>query len=168
MGVDQILGGRVVTASGEVVVVSEEDAAAGDETAKDVLWALRGAGGGVLGVVTELTVRLYPRPRLIGGQMLFPRAEAAAVFSGLQALYDEDADADGDGRHPFCAEVIIVDPLANGGIIVVYFWYELNSDTDATGDDHARARALHDRVATFGTLLSDSVVDSDGKLHESM
>lgn len=48
MGVDQIVGAKVVTAAGEVVEANE-----------DLLKGIRGAAG-ALGVVVEVTIRVYP------------------------------------------------------------------------------------------------------------
>lgn len=49
---DNLMGARLVTADGEVLEVDED-------RAPEVLWALRGGGGG-LGVVTRLDYRLHP------------------------------------------------------------------------------------------------------------
>src|SRR5215472_7594847 len=49
---------RVVTADGSLVVASEQENA-------DLLWAVRGAGPGFFGVVTEYTLRLFPAPGAI-------------------------------------------------------------------------------------------------------
>ncbi len=49
---------RVVTAAGDVVIASTE-------ANPDLLWAIRGGGPGFFGVVTEYTLRLYPRPKAI-------------------------------------------------------------------------------------------------------
>jgi FAD/FMN-containing dehydrogenase len=49
---------RVVTADGSLVIASEKENA-------DLLWAVRGAGPGFFGVVTEYTLRLFPAPGAI-------------------------------------------------------------------------------------------------------
>jgi FAD/FMN-containing dehydrogenase len=48
MGVDQILGAKIVNARGETEIASEE-----------LLVGIRG-GGGSLGVIIELTIKVYP------------------------------------------------------------------------------------------------------------
>jgi FAD/FMN-containing dehydrogenase len=49
---------RIVTAGGTVVVANVKENA-------DLLWAIRGAGPGFFGVVTEYTLRLFPAPGAI-------------------------------------------------------------------------------------------------------
>lgn len=57
-GCFNVSGARVVTADGTVVVADEEHD-------RDLLWAVRGAGPGFFGVITEYTLRLHPEPRAI-------------------------------------------------------------------------------------------------------
>lgn len=71
---DQLLGARVVVASGEVVDASPE----GDA---ELYWALRGGKGG-LGVVTQVRVRLLPLPELYAGSLTFDAPHADAVLRG--------------------------------------------------------------------------------------
>jgi FAD/FMN-containing dehydrogenase len=52
LGVDQILGAKIVNASGEVQTANEE-----------ILVGIRG-GGGSLGIITELTIKVYPVPKV--------------------------------------------------------------------------------------------------------
>ncbi|MDT3776547.1 FAD-binding oxidoreductase [Nitrospira sp. MA-1] len=49
---------HVVTADGTLVVVNQEQHA-------DLLWAIRGAGPGFFGVLTQFVLKLYPVPRAI-------------------------------------------------------------------------------------------------------
>jgi FAD/FMN-containing dehydrogenase len=71
---DNILGARVVTADGEVLTVSETEH-------PDLLWALRGAGGGNFGVVTQLTMRLHRIPKALAyAQVFWPMEHAAEVL----------------------------------------------------------------------------------------
>jgi FAD/FMN-containing dehydrogenase len=62
MGVDQILGAKIVNASGEI-----QDA---DE---DMLIGIRG-GGASLGIIVELTIKVYPLDTV----RLFPILKASA------------------------------------------------------------------------------------------
>ena len=52
---DSILGAQIVTADGRLRTVDSR-------SNPDLLWALRGGGGGNFGVVTSLTFRLHPMP----------------------------------------------------------------------------------------------------------
>eukprot|EP00128_Syssomonas_multiformis_P013889 Colp12_sorted_trinity150504_noHs@5171 len=57
LGVDNILGVKIVTANGELVIANNKTAAA------DLLWALRGGGGSTWGVITAITYRAFPIPK---------------------------------------------------------------------------------------------------------
>jgi FAD/FMN-containing dehydrogenase len=75
---DNLLSADVVTAAGELVHASNEEAA-------DLFWGLRG-GGGNFGVVTSFEFRLHPvGPELFGGLIIHP-FEAAA--EGLRFYRD--------------------------------------------------------------------------------
>lgn len=74
MAADNLVGAEVVTAAGEVVRASEDDNA-------DLLWALRGGGGG-FGVVTEFEFRLHEvGPEVAVGQAYVLREHAAEALA---------------------------------------------------------------------------------------
>lgn len=75
-GSDQIIAARMIDAKGEIVEVTEEKQ-------PELLWALRGAGQ-FFGLVTELTIRVYPFSTLGNGKGL--------VWSGLFVFPLERAD----------------------------------------------------------------------------
>ncbi|KAJ4865516.1 FAD binding domain-containing protein [Trichoderma breve] len=68
LGVDNILGARVVLADGSAVDVD-------DKNHPDLFWALRGAGNGIWGVVTQLTIKVYPPPNLLIGTLRIPKKD---------------------------------------------------------------------------------------------
>ena len=72
---DQLYGARVVTADG---VVRTVDAG----TNPDLLWALRGGGGGNFGIVTQLQYHTQPAASLGFFLLTFPWASAADVIRG--------------------------------------------------------------------------------------
>jgi hypothetical protein len=57
----------------------------------DLFWAIRGGGGGI-GVMTALEMRLYPVPELYAGDLFFPIARAAEVLHAWRAWTDTVPD----------------------------------------------------------------------------
>ncbi|KAI1880439.1 hypothetical protein JX265_002060 [Neoarthrinium moseri] len=151
LGVDQIIAGRVVTASGDVLEAQE------GHGADDALWALRGGGAGVIGVVSELTVKVYPRPKALAGYIWFPYAEAEKVFGNMQKLYQDDFP------EKFAGEVFLINPLDNGGIINHFFWWQLEED----GSDLEKAKDYHRRILECGTVVYDTVRDKEDHWSET-
>ena len=79
---DNLASAEVVTADGELLATSEEEN-------PDLLWGLRGGGGG-LGVVTRLTFRLHPvGPMVLAGNILYPFDQAAEVSVAAAAFLDQ-------------------------------------------------------------------------------
>lgn len=82
---DNILEARMVTADGKTVTASSREN-------PDLLWALRGAGGGNFGVVTSLTMRLHPVPPAIAFATIFwPLAQAGKVLKAALTDFADDA-----------------------------------------------------------------------------
>jgi FAD/FMN-containing dehydrogenase len=79
---DNIVGAEVVLPSGAIVHAGEPEHA-------DLLWALRGGGGG-FGVVTEFRFRAAPLPPCTVGTLTLPLRAAAAALRRLLAFLDED------------------------------------------------------------------------------
>lgn len=82
---DSLVGATVVTASGDVLDVTEE-------TDGDLLWGLRG-GGGNFGVVTELVFDAYPLgPEVAFLFVLYPLDLAQHVLAEHERLVEADGD----------------------------------------------------------------------------
>jgi FAD/FMN-containing dehydrogenase len=75
LGCDALLEAQVVTMDGILRTVSAEDT-------PELFWGLRGGAGG-LGIVTEMTIQLYPENTVTAAQLIFPieaAREAAKAY----------------------------------------------------------------------------------------
>jgi FAD/FMN-containing dehydrogenase len=78
---DQVTAAEVVLASGDIV-----------NAEGDLLWALRGSGGGQFGVVTSLTLKTVPAPPTKCFHIIHPLDEAAALIDWWQRVAPEAPD----------------------------------------------------------------------------
>jgi hypothetical protein len=83
---DALVNARVVTADGRIVTASAAEH-------PDLFWALRG-GGGRVGVVTEVELRLMPLgPELVGGVRAYPLEAATDVLAAYAEALRAAPDA---------------------------------------------------------------------------
>jgi len=73
LSIDSVNCFEVVTADGNIVEASPNQHA-------DLFWGLRGGGGG-LGVVTGMEIRLYPITQFYGGNLYYSIDQAPALFA---------------------------------------------------------------------------------------
>ncbi len=71
--IDNLLSARLITASGEILDVNENQNA-------DLFWALRGGGGGNFGVVSEFTFKMHPLKSVSLFKISWPKEKAAEAF----------------------------------------------------------------------------------------
>ncbi|MEU6577751.1 FAD-dependent oxidoreductase [Streptomyces sp. NPDC046805] len=74
---DSLTQATLVTADGTSLTANAT-------THQDLFWALRGAGNGNFGVVTELHFRTHPAPQAVTAYLTWPWAKAAAVVKAWQ------------------------------------------------------------------------------------
>ncbi|MGW0824843.1 FAD-binding oxidoreductase [Streptomyces sp. NPDC002845] len=74
---DSLTQATLITADGKRLVANATEN-------KDLFWALRGAGNGNFGVVTELRFRTHPAPQGVSAHMSWPWSRAAAVIAAWQ------------------------------------------------------------------------------------
>ncbi|MER6025331.1 FAD-binding oxidoreductase [Streptomyces sp. NPDC001851] len=74
---DSLTQATLITADGTQVTADAKNHS-------DLFWALRGAGNGNFGVVTELHFRTHPAPQAVTAYLTWPWAKAAAVLKAWQ------------------------------------------------------------------------------------
>ncbi|GAA3003240.1 FAD-binding oxidoreductase [Streptomyces fulvorobeus] len=82
---DNLTSATLVTADGSTLTADADQHA-------DLFWALRGAGNGNFGVVTELRFRTRPAPSTVTGFLSYPWSRAQAVLAAWQRWGPEQPD----------------------------------------------------------------------------
>ncbi|WP_329120488.1 FAD-binding oxidoreductase [Streptomyces sp. NBC_01465] len=82
---DNLTSATLITADGKRLTASSS-------ANKDLFWALRGAGNGNFGVVTDLTFRTHPAPQTVGAYLTWPWSKAAAVVAAWQEWGPDQPD----------------------------------------------------------------------------
>ncbi|KAI1328685.1 FAD-binding domain-containing protein [Xylariaceae sp. FL0255] len=75
LAADQVLEIELVTPQGEILTANECQN-------EDLFWAMRGGGGSTFGVMTSITLKTYPTPKIVGG------IAAVATEVGAPFLWD--------------------------------------------------------------------------------
>ncbi|MER7900711.1 FAD-binding oxidoreductase [Streptomyces sp. NPDC096046] len=82
---DSLTQASLITADGKELVANATEN-------KDLFWALRGAGNGNFGVVTELRFRTHPAPQAVSADLTWPWSKAAAVLTAWQEWGPDQPD----------------------------------------------------------------------------
>ncbi|NBE50353.1 FAD-binding oxidoreductase [Streptomyces boluensis] len=82
---DSLTQATLITADGRRLVCSADENT-------DLFWALRGAGNGNFGVVTELRFRTHPAPQAVTAYLTWPWRKAATLLSAWQKWGPEQDD----------------------------------------------------------------------------
>ncbi|MGW2522494.1 FAD-binding oxidoreductase [Streptomyces sp. NPDC001617] len=82
---DSLTQATLITADGKEVTANAT-------TNKDLFWALRGAGNGNFGVVTELHFKTHPAPQAVSAYVTWPWSKAAAVVRAWQEWGPDQPD----------------------------------------------------------------------------
>jgi len=104
LGASAIVGADLVTAGGEIVHVDED-------SDPELLWALRGGGGG-FGVITSIEIQLSEVEKITGGNLVFPFERASEVLEAW-AGWLETVPAH------LTSSVRLIQPAPGQGIVIV-------------------------------------------------
>lgn len=152
LGCDHIVEAEVVDADGRVLRVTEDEH-------PDLWWALRGAGGAGLGVVTRLRYRLNPVPKtVVGGFISWPVEQAEAVFRFYRDLY---ADRD-DDRLALCL-LLSTDPYPDGDPAITMYGLYVGPPAEAAAALAPVRSFGKPLVDMFGELSYDDLMQAVGE-----
>ncbi|MGW3104909.1 FAD-binding oxidoreductase [Streptomyces sp. NPDC001100] len=82
---DSLTQATLITADGKQLIANASEN-------KELFWALRGAGNGNFGVVTELQFKTHPAPQAVSGYLTWPSSMAAAVVKAWQEWGPDQPD----------------------------------------------------------------------------
>ncbi|XHG01726.1 hypothetical protein AWENTII_005095 [Aspergillus wentii] len=119
----------------------------------ELLWALRGAGAGTCGIVTELRVRVYPVPKLYAGFLAFPLAEAATVMDRIGKLLEDGFPDEFSGDAIAVNPEMAPTPVAEPCFVLFWCWTSVSEDL-------APAKSFLEQTVQAGRVLGNTVTES--------
>jgi FAD/FMN-containing dehydrogenase len=134
---DTLLSAEVVLADGSVVIASEREDA-------DLFWALRG-GGGNFGVVTSMTMALFPLQQVLHGVFFVPLDKARAAMLAVQEMLEEE----GDDLSIFSALATV--PHAGRGLVLAPMWTGARAAGETKMERVASLEGAHRVVQRWST-----------------
>ncbi|KAI0891921.1 FAD-binding domain-containing protein [Annulohypoxylon nitens] len=135
LGVDQIVGAKVVDAKGELIDASDE-----------LLKGIRG-GGGIFGIITELTVKLYPLKELLVSLIVFDSSDMKTTWTKYTEGYEKLA-AERSVPRALQLQLLGIE-LPNLGKV-----FAVGASWAAT--DHDEGKKWIDKIAALGPCLMNN------------
>ncbi|KAE8146650.1 hypothetical protein BDV25DRAFT_46997 [Aspergillus avenaceus] len=134
LGADQILGATLVNADGDIVKADE-----------GLLKGLRG-GGGVFGVIVDITIKVYPLKSLLAGAIMFNSQDVTNTFIDFNAEYEKLQD-EGIPLELTVQQICFNAPP--GRVYgVIFVW---------SGDDLEEGKRWNERISSLGPVVMNTV-----------
>lgn len=146
LGVDNLVGARLVTSSGKIIDTD-------DEPTTDLLWALGGAGNGTLGILTELRVKAFSAPRFLCGVIAFPLSSAVHVLHNFHEILRAKNLPDA-----IAGESIVMCPPGMQPLFAFVFVWAIN-ELGPLGE----AEKWLELIRSCGSVAMDTVTESKAK-----
>ncbi|KAH7225158.1 hypothetical protein BKA60DRAFT_512443 [Fusarium oxysporum] len=135
LGVDQIIGAKIVNARGEVQDANEE-----------LLVGIRG-GGGSLGVIIELTIKIYPIDKILSSMIVYDSSDLTAALTSYTQHYEKLLES---GKLPVYLQLqpmIAQMPGQPVSLMVIATWH---------GDDKNEGRSWIKNIAAAATCVMEN------------
>ncbi|MBO1338035.1 FAD-binding oxidoreductase [Streptomyces sp. VRA16 Mangrove soil] len=122
---DSLTGATLITADGKELTADAS-------TNKDLFWALRGAGNGQFGVVTELRFKTHAAPQAVSAYLSWPWSKAATVLKAWQKWGPDQPDEIWSALH--VANAAGGNPTINISAFSIGTYTELQNAVDRLAD----------------------------------
>ncbi|KAF5677821.1 6-hydroxy-D-nicotine oxidase [Fusarium circinatum] len=135
LGVDQIIRAKIVNSQGEVQDANEE-----------LLVGIRG-GGGSLGVIVELTIKIYPIDKILSSMILYDSSDLSAALTSYTQHYENLLES---GQLPVYLQLqpmIAQMPGQPVSLMVIATWH---------GDDKDEGRSWIKNIAGAATCVMEN------------
>ncbi|KLP10121.1 related to 6-hydroxy-D-nicotine oxidase [Fusarium fujikuroi] len=135
LGVDQIIGAKIVNARGEVEDANEE-----------LLFGIRG-GGGSLGVIVELTIKVYPVNKILSSMIIYDSSDLSAALTSYTQHYEKLLES---GELPVYLQLqpmIAQMPGQPVSLMVIATWH---------GEDKEQGRSWIKNIAEAATCVMEN------------
>ncbi|KAJ9426106.1 hypothetical protein QL093DRAFT_2586435 [Fusarium oxysporum] len=135
LGVDQIIGAKIVDARGEVQDANEE-----------LLVGIRG-GGGSLGVIIELTIKIYPIDKILSSMIVYDSSDLTVSLTSYTQHYEKLLES---GKLPVYLQLqpmIAQMPGQPVSFMVIATWH---------GDDKNEGRSWIKNIAAAATCVMEN------------
>ncbi|KAF5632686.1 6-hydroxy-D-nicotine oxidase [Fusarium sp. NRRL 52700] len=135
LGVDQIMGAKIVNARGEVQDANEE-----------LLVGIRG-GGGSLGVIVELTIKVYPINKILSSMIIYDSSDLSAALTSYNKHYEKLLESGELPVHIQLQPMIAQMPGQPVSLMLIATWH---------GDDKDEGRSWIKNIAGAATCVMEN------------
>ncbi|KAF4335523.1 6-hydroxy-D-nicotine oxidase [Fusarium beomiforme] len=135
LGVDQILGAKIVNARGEI-----------QEANKELLVGIRG-GGGSLGIILELTIKVYPIDKVLLSTIIYESSDLGAALTSYTKYYEDLLESGNLPVYLQLQPMIAQMPGQPVSLMVLATWH---------GEDKEEGRSWIKKIAGAATCVMEN------------
>ncbi|KAF5653270.1 6-hydroxy-D-nicotine oxidase [Fusarium sp. NRRL 25303] len=135
LGVDQIIGAKIVNARGEVQDANEE-----------LLVGIRG-GGGSLGIIVELTIKVYPVNKILSSMLVYDSSDLSAALASYTQHYEKLLESGDLPVYLQLQPMIAQMPGQPVSLMVIATWH---------GNDKEQGRSWIKNIAEAATCVMEN------------
>ncbi|KAM0549506.1 hypothetical protein ACHAPJ_009322 [Fusarium lateritium] len=139
LGVDQIIGAKIANAQGEIQTADEE-----------LLSGIRG-GGGSLGIIVELTIKVYPVGKILNSTIFYESSNLEAAITSYTQHYEKLLSNQELPVHLQLQPAIMQVPGLGVGFGVIATWH---------GEDLEEGRGWIKNIAGAGTCVMEATQET--------
>ncbi|KAG7409058.1 FAD-linked oxidoreductase aurO [Fusarium oxysporum f. sp. rapae] len=149
LGVDQIIGAKIINARGEIQTADEE-----------LLVGIRG-GGGSLGIIVELTIKVYPIDKIISSTIIYESSNLEAALTSYTQHFEGLLCTQ---ELPVCLQLqpAIMQMPGQGVVLgVIATWHDENKEEGLSWIKNIAKAGTCDMEATRETTIAEMLQNNE-------